>query len=138
MLKNTNYSVLAQGGVYFAFKEKPDLIGWFLAVILIVGIWTVSMYILGSNRNSIDSLRKKEADIIEGVPFPVIEKNWAGRKKPTEPDNRYFNIYRGFIFGTGLILLLNLTRQNTEVRTAACELFCPKSPTAIKAEITKP
>lgn len=132
MLRNTNYSVLAQGGIYFLFGKQHDLISVILAALLIFIIWGVSIWILTTNRESIKRLREKEADIIDDVPLPMIKKHWAGKQQRKNTDNRYFNIYRAFIIGTGLLLLINLGRNSQETRNAFCHILCNPATTLPK------
>ncbi|MBL8019733.1 MAG: hypothetical protein JNM27_08725 [Leptospirales bacterium] len=107
MLRNTYYAVVAQGAVYALFeKNKGRDIAYWLAGFLILAIWMVSSDILKRNRDSINNLRNRERSLIKEF-FPVVETNWAGGNLENKiADNHFLWIYLGFIFLTGIVLLI--------------------------------
>lgn len=139
MLKNTFYSVSALGGIYFLFKDSPDTFGVIMAAFLSFGVCVISTHILRTNRASIDTLRAREAEVIQEIPLPVIAEFWAGTMRAADkPDRSFFSIYSFAILVTAFVLNLNLARNSADFRESLCSVLCPSTQPASSTDVPAP
>lgn len=125
MIRNTYYAVLAQIGIYATFKDTKDLFGWLVALILSILVWFLTFVVLRSNQRSIETLRKQERRLVERTPLPWIRKNWAIGNSGEGQEDRYPRIYRPLVIGTGLVIMVAMTRGNSPVQELFCKIVCP-------------
>lgn len=105
MLRNTHFAILTQIGIFALFsKDSAGCTMRMMAVVLLMIVCGLAVFVLRSNRNSVERLREKERSIIRETPLPWVEKHWAGGTLSSEPTNQFYRLYLFFVVGTGVIL----------------------------------